>query len=58
MHFIYYQYYKNIILFKLFLSSFSKQNITFSTVKHFYVLTTDVNDKKPVFVVLAKQSAT
>ena len=37
---------------------FSKQYITFFTVKHFYALTTNVNDKKPVFVVPAKQSAT
>ena len=28
---------------------FSKQNITFFTVKHIYALTADVNDKKPVF---------
>ena len=37
---------------------FSKQNITFFIVKHFYALTTDVNDKKPVFVAPAKQSST
>ena len=28
---------------------FSKQNITFFTVIHFYALTADVNDKKPIF---------
>ena len=37
---------------------FSKQNITFFKVKHFYSLTADINDKKTVFVALAKQSAT
>ena len=37
---------------------FSKQSITFFTVKHFYALTAGVNDKKPVFVAPAKQSAT
>ena len=36
---------------------FSKQNITFFTVKHLYALTADVNDKKTVYVAPAKQSA-